>query len=45
MEEATRVNIRMTKNMGKEFISGQMAESTMVNGSMVSNMVSVLIHP
>lgn len=45
MEEATRANIRMTKNMGKEFINGQMVESTTVNGSTVSNMVSVLTHP
>jgi hypothetical protein len=44
MEEATKANIRMTKNMAKEFISGQMAESTTVNGSTVSNMESVLTH-
>jgi len=39
MDVVTLENIRMIKNMDKELSNGQMAESTLVNGIKVNNMV------
>jgi len=36
-EDATSVNIKMIKSMGKEHLSGQMVENTSVNGTKANN--------
>jgi len=39
MDVVTSENIRMIKNTDKELLNGQMAESILVNGIKVNNMV------